>query len=81
MNKPNVPKKPIRAGFLADIEMPTMVPAPDNMKAEKTADMTFRMDPKWHSRFKATAALHGMSMKELLVESFALWEQSKKGKS
>lgn len=77
--KAPVPKKPgVRAGFLGTVDAPTM--AADNMSAIKTADMTFRMDPTWHARFKATAALHGISMKELLIEAFALWEKEKKGK-
>jgi len=79
MNKPAVPK-PVRAGFLGSIDSPTLEPA-NNMSSTKTADMTFRMDPKWHARFKATAALHGLNMKELLVESFAAWEEKNKTRS
>lgn len=74
--KPAVPKKPARASFLGVIDAPTM--AADNMSATKTADMTFKMPPAWHSEFKATAAIHGMSMKELLVEAFDAWKKAKK---
>lgn len=80
MNKPAVPKKPsaIRTGFAETIDMPMSVP--DNMSAIKTADMTFKMPPAWHSRFKATASMHRMSMKELLVASFEAWEREQQGK-
>lgn len=77
--KPAVPKKPTnRASFLGAIEAPTM--AADNMSAIKTADMTFKMPPAWHGEFKATAAVHGMSMKELLVASFEAWKREQKAK-
>jgi hypothetical protein len=76
--KPAVPKKPssVRTGFAGSIPAPTM--AADNMSAIKTADMTFKMPPAWHAEFKATAAIHGMSMKDLLVEAFDAWKEKKK---
>lgn len=50
-------------------------PTAQNMSDEKLAPMTFNMPRDWHTRFKMTAALHNMSMKDLLVESFDLWER------
>lgn len=54
--------------------------APDNKTGERLAPMTFNMPREWHIRFKMTAASRGISMKELLVESFAAWEREQRGK-
>jgi hypothetical protein len=64
--------------------MPGRVPTPpssgqaaDNMKDERLAPMTFNMPPDWHREFKATAAMNGISMKDLLIESFAAWQKAR----
>lgn len=50
----------------------------DNMQDERLAPMTFNMPRDWHTRFKMTAAMRGISMKELLVEAFETWERAQK---
>jgi hypothetical protein len=58
--------------------LPENIPAPDpvnNMRGEDLAPMTFNMPRGWHVRFKMTAAAHGTSMKDLLIEAFAAWER------
>lgn len=50
----------------------------NNMSGERLAPMTFNMPQDWHKRFKTTAVLHEMSMKDLLIESFAAWEREQK---
>ena len=77
MTTANVPPKPGKSKFLGDMIVAPVTPA-NNMSDIKTADMTFRVDAEWHKRFKMTAAAHGMSMKDLLMESFSLWEKSKR---
>lgn len=72
-----VPSPP-RKSFLP--EAPAPVGAADNMTAERLAPMTFNMPRDWHARFKMTAAMRGMSMKDLLIESFAAWEKQQKDK-
>ncbi len=39
----------------------------------KLADMTFRMDLDWHTKFKQAAAEQRISMKELLIQCFELY--------
>ena len=74
----SVPKPP-RKGFLP-IKSVDRSADPDNMREEKFAPMTFSVPKSWHTRFKMTATAHGMSMKDLLVESFALWERENERK-
>lgn len=49
----------------------------DKLRAEDNVSMTFGVDRKWHVEFKSTAAIHGKSMKELLMESFGCWKREK----
>ena len=44
---------------------------------ERLVGMTFNMPVEWHMRFKIAAVASGMSMKELLVDSFAAWIEKK----
>lgn len=55
-------------------------PAADNM-AEPWKDLNFKVTPEFHHRFKRTAVMHNMSMKDLLVEAFDDWliKKSRKG--
>lgn len=71
------PPKSKRTSFLPD-NAPS-APA-DNMRGEKQVSMTFNMDLAWHREFKATAAMHGVSMKDLLIQGFELWKDAHKGK-
>ena len=57
--------------FLPTADAPVRVA--DNMKEEKIVGMTFNMPFEWHTQFKVAASLNGLSMKELLVESFDAW--------
>ena len=77
--KADVPAPPRQhAAFLDRLAVaPTMdvgVPAANNM-AEKQKDMSFKVGAEFHHVFKSTAALHRLSMKELLEQSFELWQQ------
>jgi hypothetical protein len=76
MNKPNTRAEiaaPRRKNFLP--ELPE-APAPaNNMRSEHLAPMTFNMPRGWHTRFKMTATMHGISMKDLLLQAFAVWER------
>ena len=60
--------------FLPDPQPITQRTA-NNMASEKLAPMTFNMPRNWHTEFKMTAAAHGMSMKELLMECFDQWKK------
>lgn len=63
--------------------LPENVPAPqaaNNMRGDRIAPMTFNMPRDWHTEFKTTAVLHGMNMKELLVECFDAWKREQKRK-
>jgi G:T-mismatch repair DNA endonuclease (very short patch repair protein) len=51
--------------------------AADNMNADRLAPMTFNMPRDWHTEFKTSAVLHGMSMKDLLIECFEAWKREK----
>ena len=75
----NVPTPPsARRGFLTSVDY---VPEPvNNMKGEKLAPMTFNMPRNWHTDFKTTATLHGMNMKELLMECFDAWKKEQRQK-
>lgn len=78
-----VPLKPRRNSFLgvaAAVKPPTSEPA-NNMKDEALAPMTFNMPKDWHGRFKATASINHISMKDLLIEAFEAWEKANPGRS
>ena len=47
------------------------------MKPVDDEHLTFRVSVEFRRLFKSTAALHGIPMKELLVEAFDLWMQEK----
>ena len=45
-------------------------------------DLNFKVSPEFHARFKATAALRGIPMVELLREAFECWlKQNGAGRS
>ena len=50
---------------------PTIAPA--HMKEGKLKDMSFKVDPSFHARYKMAAAAAGLQMKDILEESFELW--------
>lgn len=68
------PKKPKRNSYLGNAQAPTQ--AANNMAKEVGAQMTFVMKTDWHKEFKGTAAFNGISMKDLLTESFEAWKKA-----
>ncbi len=73
-----VPRPPAR-GFLPR-NVVKVTPA-DNMNAERLAPMTFNMPRDWHTEFKMTSTVYGISMKELLIECFSAWKREQIAKS
>lgn len=51
-----------------------------SVSGERLAPMTFNMPKEWHTRFKTTAVIHDMSMKDLLAASFEAWEREQSQK-
>jgi hypothetical protein len=82
--KAKVPAKPQKMsylGALATEEKPTLVA--DNMETKKSdlfTDLNFKVLPDFKLKYKVTASSAGMSMKELLEESFDMWLKSREGK-
>jgi hypothetical protein len=68
---------PRKKGFLPST---VEVGASNNMKGDRIAPMTFNMPRDWHTEFKTTAVVHGVSMKDLLTECFDAWKREQKGK-
>jgi predicted HicB family RNase H-like nuclease len=74
MTKAAIPAKPSaqKAKYLGSLaETPTFTA--DNMSETSLKDMSFKVDPKFHKTYKQTAAELGMSMRELLEETFNTW--------
>jgi len=67
----NVPP-PKKKSFLPEH---VAVGAADNMNGERLAPMTFNMPRSWHLEFKMEAAVRGISMKELLQDSYAAYKR------
>lgn len=69
--------KPNKNSILATT--PKKVKATKNFKAaddeNKDAGMTFVMPREWHTEFKVTATMEGMSMRDLLIQSFEAWKR------
>lgn len=72
----NVPPPPKKKSFLPSAG--ETVSAANNMKQGDIAPMTFNMPREWHTEFKTTAVIHGMNMKELLMECFEAWKKTQK---
>lgn len=69
------PPKRRQNRYLPDNARPQVA---DNMASEKMIQVSFNMPEIWHRRFKTAAAQSGKSMKEILMESFELWERNQK---
>lgn len=54
---------------------PDAVKANENFKKEKDVGMTFIMPREWHTEFKVTASMEGMSMRDLLIQCFESWKR------
>ena len=66
-----------KQGFGLDKLTAEPVPAADNMQSEQEVNMTFRVPHNFHQLYKQTAAMHRLSMKDILTESFELWQKQK----
>lgn len=68
-------QKPLTQRLQVSAPMPTLVP--DNLATPTsgTMDLNFKVHPDFHREFKSTAAIRGMSMKELLEASFNAWKE------
>lgn len=71
-----VPPPPPRRGLSA-VPMPVtndLAPATNMSKPNSgTMDLNFKVDPETHHRFKMSATMRRMSMKDLLLASFNTW--------
>ncbi|SCW95551.1 hypothetical protein [Ancylobacter rudongensis] len=73
------PVRPQKASFLGAAAIAAAPKeAANNMNGEPYTAMTFNMPKTWHRRFKATASMHDLSMKDLLIQSFEAWEARQK---
>lgn len=67
------PVRPPKPSFLGGA-VPTLAAA-TNMTAEEMVSLTFSVPKEFHRRCRFEAAVKGISMKDLLTESFELWER------
>jgi hypothetical protein len=76
MAKVPSPRKPTKG-----IPTPSMITLANLQKTESTelTPMNFRVPPEFHREYKVFAAQHGMSMVELLQESFRLMRDQRGG--
>ena len=80
MNEPKTKAQlgpPPRGKKLSMGEMITPVAA-NNMSEKGLKDLSFKVDPDFHHKFKTTASSYRLSMKDLLEECFDAWENTKK---
>lgn len=68
-------QKPLTQRLQASAPAPTLAPVNLAQPTAGSMDMNFKVHPDFHREFKATAAIRGMSMKELLEASFAAWKE------
>lgn len=81
MSKIDIPAPPkprtSKLQFQAIPDLPPVIDAPTRNLAQpsttRSADMNFKVTEEFHRAFKAAAVITGISMKELLEESFRLW--------
>lgn len=76
-NVPPPPRKPPGTGSRLNVTAPTLEKAPDNLSqpTERLVDMNFRVPESMHRKFKVTAAMRGISMKDLLDECWSLYQE------
>jgi hypothetical protein len=68
-------KAPSKRRVLNQPESPSVIPLNiDNPEA--LTPLNFRVPARFHREFKLYAVQHGMSMVDLLQESFRLWKKS-----
>lgn len=51
--------------------------SPDNMNKPELEGLNFKLPPELRREFKTTAARYGISMRDLLEQSFRLWQEKK----
>lgn len=51
--------------------------AADNFASERLIGMTFNMPKDWHTEFKTTAVVEGVSMRELLMRCFDAYKKGR----
>lgn len=73
-------RKSMRSGLATGLTAAPTIDAPinavtNNIREKKTVDMNFKVSGEFHNEFKATAAIRGLKMKDLLEEAFAAWKQ------
>ncbi|MGV1754858.1 hypothetical protein [Agrobacterium sp. CG674] len=59
---------PPSKSFLPEAATSEPVKAANNMRGRKEIMMSFNVPAEWHSAFKTTASMRGISMRELLFE-------------
>lgn len=76
--KPRKSPRAQRAYFATDLEGP-IKPA-DNMRQRRNAQINASVDREWYHKLKVTAATHGISITQLLVDAVELWYKENKVK-
>lgn len=71
------PARSLKMSFMGAAVAPT---TPASNMTEKLKDMSFKVDPEFHRRYKSAAALNGVQMKDILEESFELWMEKQNSK-
>lgn len=75
-----VPKPPAKGGMSRLAVAPPAMPANNLVEGGSTGDsyakdLSFKVTPDFHRRFKAEATLRGLSMKDLLEACYAAYVQ------
>jgi hypothetical protein len=71
--KAPVPPPPSKTRLMASAPPPTLIPDNLSRSGDDIQDMNFKVSADFHRRYKTTATIWGMSMKDLLEASFKLW--------
>ena len=71
----NSPFQVRKTAKITDVKQAEAPVASDNFQTERLVGMTFNMPESWHTEFKVTAATRGISMRELLIQSFEAWKK------
>lgn len=74
-------RKSLKSGLATGLSVaPTLAPpahaVTDNIRERKTVDLNFKVSGDFHHEFKATAAIRGLKMKDLLEEAFQAWKKA-----
>lgn len=71
------PRKPPGSGSRLNIAPPAPENAPKNLDqpTEALVDFNFKIPESMHRKFKITAAMRGITMRELMMECWALYQE------